>query len=187
MLYIKTWKHCLHYRPRWRYLPTVWLFLYISNVGFRCTGVWKYCDYLRLSCWTSIKSNMYMYVYMYFHIQLFIINLFIIYYLVYYKFHKVLWLFPGVSSPMWTSSAYLETHVIITDPNNATIGLGCILGAFCSSDLEMKKANMIFFTIVFCVIFLPLLAVFLWLYIVVAREVWVRRKPVSAIASGMFI
>lgn len=88
---------------------------------------------------------------------------------------------------MWTSSAYLESHIIITDPNNPTIALGCILGAFCSSDLEMKKSNMIFFTIVFCVIFLPLLVVFLWLYIVVAREVWMRRKPVSAIASGEYV
>lgn len=44
--------------------------------------------------------------------------------------------------------------------------------------------NRYYYTVVFATIFLPFLMVFLWLYFIIAREIWQRRRPIHVVSGS---
>ncbi|XP_062558646.1 neuropeptide Y receptor type 5 [Armigeres subalbatus] len=83
----------------------------------------------------------------------------------------------GVSSPMLTMYQIYNVIVLIADRNQADVITGYFLAEICATD---KSQNGYYFGIVFTIIFLPLLLSFLWLNTIIAREIWIRRRPIDS-------
>lgn len=44
----------------------------------------------------------------------------------------------------------------------------------------IQESNKYYFSAVFSIIFVPLVIIFIWLNIVIAREIWRRRQPIRS-------
>jgi 7 transmembrane receptor (rhodopsin family) len=70
--------------------------------------------------------------------------------------------------------------ILIPDPNNKTVPIDYSIGQVCATN---KKESLQYFVFIFVFIFIPLLIAFLWLNIVIAKEIWDRRHPIECTAS----
>ena len=93
----------------------------------------------------------------------------------------VIWgLSSGIASPMLTLYHVFEIIVLIPDPSKPASILDFFQAKVCISD---KTKNSFYYGIVFAIIFLPLLITFFWLNVIIAKEIWVRRKPVKSCST----
>ncbi|KAF5306269.1 hypothetical protein FQA39_LY08967 [Lamprigera yunnana] len=88
----------------------------------------------------------------------------------------VLWICSaGISYPMYTYFDLIELRIVFYD--NITMENFYETKHAC---LSFKKDEMmIYYITVMCILFLPLLFIYLWLYIKIAQLVWHHRKPVK--------
>lgn len=83
----------------------------------------------------------------------------------------------GISSPMISSYYIAEFYIIHTDPENRSHMIDVTEAEMCVSE---KEPNQYYYSVVFSVIFIPLMFAFLWLNAILAKEIFLRRKPIPA-------
>ncbi|KAJ6645964.1 Cholecystokinin receptor [Pseudolycoriella hygida] len=81
----------------------------------------------------------------------------------------------GISSPMISSYYIAEFYIVFTDPHNRSHMIDIEEAEMCTSE---KEPNQYYYSVVFFVIFLPLLIAFLWLNAILAMEIFSRRRPI---------
>lgn len=104
----------------------------------------------------------------------------------------------GISSPMIASYFIMEFYIIRTDPNDQSIAIDVEEAEMCTSDkvsclhtdfykrfsiclvLSLQESNRYYYSVLFNVIFLPLLLAFLLLNAILAKEIFFRRRPIPA-------
>lgn len=106
----------------------------------------------------------------------------------------------GISSPMISSYYIAEFYIIHTDPDNRSHMIDVTEAEMCVSEkvsfpqfpieilcfiiprllLYTQEPNQYYYSVVFSVIFIPLLMAFLWLNAILAKEIFLRRKPIPA-------
>jgi hypothetical protein len=84
----------------------------------------------------------------------------------------------GISSPMFTLYELYNVLILIPDPNNSTIPVDYSIAQVCATN---KTESFQYFLFIFAFIFTPLLIAFVWLNIVIAKEIWDRRHPISQV------
>lgn len=81
--------------------------------------------------------------------------------------------------PQWFITKLVgPTSAILTDPKNSSIATGTEQIYFCKYG-DPKERNLIFYTLIGCATFLPLMCIFLYLYFKIAQLIWRKRRPPS--------
>lgn len=86
----------------------------------------------------------------------------------------------AVSAPMALRYVHLDVFVVQTNAANRSEAIGLRQVQMCLSE---KAPNLEYFTTVFAVLYGPTVVVFVWLNVVIALEIWRRRRPVSVLGS----
>lgn len=113
--------------------------------------------------------------------------------------------FSGISSPLITSYYIFEFIIIETDADNHTVETGLRHAFICVGDkvtaniqinlMQMcwlirsirqnsQDTTKYYYTVVFNLIFAPLIIVFIWLNSVIAKEIWRKRRPIDSRSVG---
>lgn len=99
---------------------------------------------------------------------------------------------------MITSYYLIEFIIVETDGHDRTVEIGTRPAAICVGDKvdfisiiptiltiliilnESQETTKYYYTVVFNLIFAPLIIVFVWLNSVIAKEIWKKRRPIDA-------
>lgn len=80
--------------------------------------------------------------------------------------------------------SYLSPIIVIqTDQDRNIISTEWLRLSICST--SNKLSHLVFYSIIFCFIFVPLMVMFLWFYYKIAKLIWKRRKPLKIFEKNL--